>query len=334
MGPHSDPPRIERGLARYEPDYFAALGVPLTADAKQIKKSYLLAAKALHPDRFVGQPEAIEQANWLFAKLINPANEALSKDKDRAEYEAVIQLRIRRLVEKGEESLWPDTEAVRLLRRTKEWETAYVDAVKDLAGQQFSSLDQVLEKANELSELNLAYLLLKGGAANRLARRSSMPVPSPAMSSAKPAPSSSTSASTTPPAAQPSSGAPPARPKPLSFGETRYNQAMEMIERKQYKEAIQYLGIAINAEPNQARYYLQRGLTYLKMGNSGMAKADLQKTLRLEPTNTDAQKAMKQIEASAPQSSTGSETQPPQSSKAKADGDQGGGLLKRLFNRK
>ncbi|MFS8865507.1 J domain-containing protein, partial [Synechococcus sp. H55.9] len=72
MGSNSDVPRLSRGLARYETDHFAILGVPLTADSKGIRRGYLQAAKALHPDRFVGDPEGAERANVLFAKLVSP----------------------------------------------------------------------------------------------------------------------------------------------------------------------------------------------------------------------------------------------------------------------
>ncbi|MFS8824368.1 J domain-containing protein, partial [Synechococcus sp. R6-6] len=99
MGSNSNVPRLNRGLARYETDHFAILGVPLTADSKGIRRGYLQAAKALHPDRFVGDPEGAERANILFAKLVNPANEVLTKERERGEYETVLKMRIKRLLE-------------------------------------------------------------------------------------------------------------------------------------------------------------------------------------------------------------------------------------------
>lgn len=99
MGSNSNVPRLNRGLACYETDHFAILGVPLTADSKGIRRGYLQAAKALHPDRFVGDPEGAERANILFAKLVNPANEVLTKERERGEYETVLKMRIKRLLE-------------------------------------------------------------------------------------------------------------------------------------------------------------------------------------------------------------------------------------------
>lgn len=109
MGSNSNVPRLNRGLARYETDHFAILGVPLTADSKGIRRGYLQAAKALHPDRFVGDPEGAERANILFAKLVNPANEVLTKERERGEYETVLKMRIKRLLETpppGSLALW------------------------------------------------------------------------------------------------------------------------------------------------------------------------------------------------------------------------------------
>jgi tetratricopeptide (TPR) repeat protein len=60
-----------------------------------------------------------------------------------------------------------------------------------------------------------------------------------------------------------------------------------MIERKQYRVAIQYLNFAISAQPNVARYYLHRGIAHLKQGNAGMAKADFLQASRLEPANAE-----------------------------------------------
>lgn len=163
MGSNSDVPRLTRGLARYETDHFAILGVPLTADAKGIRRGYLQAAKALHPDRFVGDPEGAERANVLFAKLVSPANEVLAKERERSEYETVLKLRVQRLLESPPPDLWPTGEAVKDLAERADWQEEYVRRVEKLAKEQYSSMATLLEKTEQLSELNLAYLLLKAG---------------------------------------------------------------------------------------------------------------------------------------------------------------------------
>ncbi len=287
MGSNSDVPRLTRGLARYETDHFAILGVPLTADAKGIRRGYLQAAKALHPDRFVGDPEGAERANVLFAKLVSPANEVLTKERERGEYETVLKMRIKRLLETPPPDLWPSGEAVKGLAERADWQEEYVRRVEKLAKEQYSSMATLLEKTEQLSELNLAYLLLKAGykgipaPAAKTTTPTGIPTPSPSRTTLGGIPAA-------PPTAPPVQPAPPSPPTPqLSPAETRFLQALDMIERKQYRVAIQYLNFAISAQPNVARYYLHRGIAHLKQGNAGMAKADFLQASRLEPANAE-----------------------------------------------
>ncbi|MFS8868539.1 DnaJ domain-containing protein [Synechococcus sp. H65.1] len=281
MGSHSDVPRLSRGLARYETDHFAILGVPLTADSKRIRRGYLQAAKALHPDRFVGDPEGAERANLLFAKLVNPANEVLSKERERSEYEALLKLRIQQLLESPPADLWPTGETVKGLAESPNWQEEYVRRVEKLAQEQYSSMATLLEKTEQLSELNLAYLLLKAGYKG---------IPTPAAKTTPPTGTPTPSPSRTPlggiAASSPVPPTPPPTPQ-LNPAETRFLQALDMIERKQYRVAIQYLNFAISAQPNVARYYLHRGIAHLKQGNAGMAKADFLQASRLEPGNAE-----------------------------------------------
>ncbi|MFS8859327.1 DnaJ domain-containing protein [Synechococcus sp. H60.4] len=286
MGSNSDVPRLSRGLARYETDHFAILGVPLTADSKGIRRGYLQAAKALHPDRFVGDPEGAERANVLFAKLVSPANEVLAKERERSEYETVLKLRVQRLLESPPPDLWPTGEAVKGLAECADWQEEYVRRVEKLAKEQYSSMATLLEKTEQLSELNLAYLLLKAGykgiptPAARTTTLTGIPTPSPSRTTLGGIPTGSPVPSPTAPPT------PPPTPQ-LSPAETRFLQALDMIERKQYRVAIQYLNFAISAQPNVARYYLHRGIAHLKQGNAGMAKADFLQASRLEPGNAE-----------------------------------------------
>ncbi|MFS8824500.1 J domain-containing protein, partial [Synechococcus sp. R6-6] len=191
--------------------------------------------------------------------------------------------------------LWPSGEAVKGLAEHPHWQEEYVRRVEKLAKEQYSSMETLLEKTEQLSELNLAYLLLKAGyqgslaPASRTTTATGIPTPSPSRTTVGgipvPPPTSSPVAPPTRPPVQPVPTPPPA-PK-LSPAETRFIQALDMIERKQYRDAVQYLNFAISAEPNVARYYLHRGIAHLKQGNTGMAKADFMQASRLEPANAE-----------------------------------------------
>lgn len=327
----SDAPQLERGLAQYEMDHFAILGVPLTADAKQISDNYKRVAKALRAG-FVSTSEEAEQAGSLFAKWVNPAKEILTREGERAEYETLLQLHIRRLVNSdttSPEQLWPQTDHCDPLRRTADWESEYQQRVAQIAEVQYTSLTDVLERTHQLSELNLAYLLLKAGAIKSTAAPSPAPVPSgPPAEPASPFSSKpftpSVSSMDRPPRRTSSQPIPKPKEDPA---ETRYKQAMDMMERGQYKEAIKFLGFAINEKP-LPEYHLRRAEAYLKQGSKGMARADYQQVLRLDPDNQEAKQGLRRV---AP---TGEPAEAQTSGKPKASESGGGGFLGRLFGKK
>lgn len=337
MGANSDVPRINRGLARYEADYYAILGVPLSVDSKGLRRGYLQAAKALHPDRFIGDPEAAERANLLFARLVSPANEVLTKDRERGEYEAVIKMRIKRLLESPPADLWPYGEAVEGLAESANWQEEYVKRVHQLSTEQYSSMDGILHKTEQLSELNLAYLLLK-------ANYKGIPTRSRSTSNSSSLGGSPTRAAVSTPPASPAPPVPKVSLEPpapnLSPSETRFIQALDMIERKQYRDAVQYLNFAISAEPNVARYYLHRGIAHLKQGNTGMAKADFLQVTRLAPTNPElmleVRRWMQQTGPQQPIPGTPASRQTAQAQKVVPPPrkEDNGGLLGRFFGKK
>jgi tetratricopeptide (TPR) repeat protein len=339
MGSNSDVPRINRGLARYETDHFAILGVPLTADSRGIRRGYLQAAKALHPDRFVGDPIAAERANLLFARLVSPANEMLAKDRERGEYEAVIKMRIKRLLDAPPPDLWPYGEAVKGLAESANWQEEYVKRVHKLSTEQYTSMEGILPKTEQLSELNLAYLLLKANYKGIPASPLTTSTSSTAGGIPVRLPSSPPVAPPTRPPVQPAPTPPPA--PQLSPSETRFIQALDMIERKQYRDAVQYLNFAISAEPTVARYYLHRGIAHLKQGNTGMARADFLQVTRLEPTNVElmleVRRWMQQTGPQQPIPGTPTSRQTAQAQKVvppPPKKEDNGGFLGRLFGKK
>ena len=66
----------------YQKDYYKALGVPKTATAAEIKKSYRELARKWHPDANKGSTDAEERF-----KEITEAYNVLSDEKQRKEYD-------------------------------------------------------------------------------------------------------------------------------------------------------------------------------------------------------------------------------------------------------
>ncbi|MGK7910233.1 MAG: DnaJ domain-containing protein [Synechococcus sp.] len=338
----ADTPKIESGLAKYEPDYYAILGVPLNADNRLIRKGYLNTAKHLHPDRFIRQPEKRERANWLFSKLISPASEVLNRERDRIEYREVLRLRAKRLLSSPPSEVWPQSTFVDALLQATDLETKYSDTILNLAAHQYTDLKKSIVCTEELSKINLAYLLLSNGF-----KVAAPPAPSPkplnttsftsnpAPSVARPATTTQLSAnprrpfasrppqSTTPSAQQaspsarqasppPSPSSPPPAPEPepivVQPSKKRFAQAKDMMARKQYKKAIQFLNIAISDEPDNPDYFYERGLAFQKTNNAPRARQDFQRALKLDPKHDKA--ASKLNETGKKTVSTGASNRP------------------------
>lgn len=67
-------------------DLYALLGLPENAGDEEIRKNYKRLAKELHPDRFVGDPAAQEDAEDRFAKVSHAYN-VLKDATQRSEYD-------------------------------------------------------------------------------------------------------------------------------------------------------------------------------------------------------------------------------------------------------
>ena len=111
-----------------------------------------------------------------------------------------------------------------------------------------------------------------------------------------------------------------------------------MMSRKLYKEAIQFLNIAIGNEPDNADYHYQRGLAYQKTNHPASARKDFQRALRLDPNHEGAASKLK---ATASKTSTVSSAPDRQAtsqvgasrSTAGSSTTEKKGVFGRLFNR-
>jgi curved DNA-binding protein CbpA len=85
--------RIDRGIGQFDfNDYYAVLGLPITADGIQVRRRYIGIAKRLHPDVYGKTLEEKEKATRFLAKLVNPAYNALSHEREKAEYTSLLRL--------------------------------------------------------------------------------------------------------------------------------------------------------------------------------------------------------------------------------------------------
>lgn len=321
--------KVERGLFLLDfLDHHAILGVPLEADIKDIRKRYLKIARRLHPDSCASDGEEDKQrASQFLSKLVNPAWEKLSQEKDRTEYTLLLKLQ-------GQKALrqQPPVELhgsmAKQLSSSGNPDHFYINALKDLAEKQYDHLDQTLELTAQISELNLAYLMSKERAGE------------PTKASPRPAPIA-TATSTTPR----STGSVPAKPadppQRISPADMYYRRAEDYFKRGNYAQTTLELREGLQADPKHSRCHSLLGMVYLQQKQATMAKIHFNKALELDPQNATAlegKQILEQTQSNAGKSAnnaTNAKNAPPKAAKGgKPDDKAGGGGLFGLFGGK
>ncbi|HEY9886757.1 MAG TPA: J domain-containing protein, partial [Candidatus Obscuribacterales bacterium] len=255
---------IEQGLFQFDlTDYHAILGVSIEADAKQIRKRYLMIARKLHPDSLRSATEAEKQkANELLSKLVNPAYEKLTQEKALTEHLVVLRLRGQQL-SRQTASIQLQNETARGVMGSNNAAPVYLNGLQKLAEVQYEALENVLDITGQISELNLAYLVSAAGG------------PAIAPPPVSPKATGSTAAA---PAAN---AAPPPPPSPrqqrAAIIDSYLNRAREFALKKDYSRAIMEMREVVKAHPTNAQCHSQLAEYYLQAGQATMAKIHLKR---------------------------------------------------------
>ena len=258
--------QIQRGLFSTEfADHYALLGVPITADSKEVRKSYLKIARRLHPDSTaISGTNEKQLAEQLLSKFINPAWECLSQDKPRVEYSVIMKM-------KGQGAAAGDNTVVttfgpyaRSLFVAPDVDLKYRSAVQELSEKQYDVLNQAEELTAQLSELNLVYLMKTEGRTIGASARSS--------GEALFTPDSPPSIPSTHPYA--------AR---KSLAEPYFSRAELAFKRQNYAQAILELRDALKLEPSNSRFHALLGMVYLEQKQGTMARIHFDKALGTNP---------------------------------------------------
>jgi tetratricopeptide (TPR) repeat protein len=232
---------------------------------------------------------AKQQASQLFAKLVNPAYEQLSKDQSRAEYNALLQRTGKQLLQERDK-LEVTSEAAKQLKRSNNWEHEYKTTVQKLAETQYESIDKVLEKIAQISELNLVYLMRKSSGGGVIA-----PPPAVAVAAKAATPTNAPAQSAT------VSGRAPAPPKSakaetVSPTEPYCRRAEEYMAKNSFAKAVLELKDALKMEPNNSRCHGLLARAYLRQNQATMAKIHLQQALKLNPQDPTVVEAKKEFD--------------------------------------
>ncbi len=328
---------IERGLFKFDfIDHHAILGIPVNADVREVRKRYLKIARNLHPDTIKGASEAEKKlANQLLSKLVNPAYEQLSQNN--RDYVVNLGHMGRRLAsEKGKVPLTSDV-AQKLSKSGPNLDNSYKSLVQNLATKQYDSLDLVLDRIAQISELNMVYLMLSGGkigagvAANNGQPGSNQGVKTPAGAAGT---SSHPNQGNNPNVPSGTKGS-PLPDSGLSRVTEYLRRAEGYLAKQNFAGAVLELREALKLDQNNSRAHTLLGVAYLKQNQATMAKVHINKALQLNPKDELALRGKKHIDGLAQKNNPGGK--PPASPKpdqSKPSDKPGGGLFGKMFGPK
>ncbi|NJR38278.1 MAG: J domain-containing protein [Leptolyngbyaceae cyanobacterium CSU_1_4] len=272
--------KIEQGLFNLDfTDYHAILGVPVDADMKDIRKGYLKIARRLHPDSCAQDAECDRQrAAEFLSKLVNPAYEKLSQERNYTEYCVLLRIKGQQAL-KQQETVLLTSELARKLAAASDIDNLYRLTLRNLADQQYEHLEQTLELTGQISEMNLIYLMRKEGRGElNLGKKTAV---GNASSSEKPAIA--------------------AAPAPVvqttdSLVSAYLRRAQEYEKKQDYSRVILELRDATRIDPRNSSCHSRLGEIYLKTNQAKMAKIHFMKALELNSKDEAALAGLKKVE--------------------------------------
>jgi curved DNA-binding protein CbpA len=291
--------QLKRGLSEFGySDHFAVLGIAVDSSAGDIRKRYMKLARMLHPDSYEGSNK--EQASQILSKLINPAYQILSQEKERNDYSLLLRL-VGQRAHLEFDTLKFSTASTKALLSSDEYEAFYQTAILDLALQQYGQLDECVECIEQLSELNLAYLLRRESSQSAK-KKYPDPAPAPSIPAEPVSPEASMMTQARESAA--------ATPSTTSDGYVKQylRRAEELIAKRLYAAATQELRDALRLDPQNVRCHALMGTVYLKQKQPKMAKGHLTQALKLDPNNAEAREGMTELQKQEAQASKATQT--------------------------
>ncbi|MCY7368624.1 MAG: DnaJ domain-containing protein [Chamaesiphon sp.] len=255
--------QLERGLFQFDfTDRHAILGVSVDAEEKNIRERYQAVARSLHPDSGKWKTDADKQlAVQLFSRLVTHAYGQLSKSSQLQEQTIMLELLGKRLIEQSSSIQIIDPLCQQLYQSGNDFEQVYNQLVVQLATQQYTELAKSVQIINQISELNMVYLLRK----HLQSVKSTPPVVATAPVTA---------------AVKDTTAGDIAK---ASSVEGALRRAEDRMTRQNWVQAVQELREVILSEPSNASAHALLGMVYLRQKQMTMAKISINKALQLAP---------------------------------------------------
>ena len=334
---------IERGLFKFDfIDHHAVLGVPIDADAKEVRKQYLKIARRLHPDSCKSESDAEKKtANELLTKLVNPAYEQLSRSN--RDYLVTLRGMGQRLAGEGGKVSVSSAAAKQLVQSGANLDNVYKTSLKTLASKQYESLGQALDKIAEISELNMVYLMIKGKTVKSGVGK---PAIGTGTSSGR-SPDTATGAAKT--GTGTGTGKPPTETSPgrsatgtTASGSAAGSSASHEVSRvdgyirraegymvkNNFAGAVLELREALKLEQTNSKCHSLLGMAYLKQNQVSMARVHINKAVELNPNDETTLQGKQMLDRLT---GTGGQSKDSSKSQGKSSGQSGSGGLFGLF---
>ena len=333
--------RIDRGIGQYDfNDYYAVLGLPLTAESSHVRKRYLMIAKCLHPDIHGRTTPEKQVATQYLSKLVNPAYDVLSQERERTEYSAILKLLGKRLMKRNQK-FTPQSEIAQKYLISAKFNN-YEQTIQELAKVQYQNLSQALENIGLLSELNLVHILIQEGYKHSSDDSTNFSIVVPKSAPINPTSNTNTGSNTngsngnrvnsTYPNStvgsyqmRSDSQVPPRTSINQDNSKANHNSlekyildAETYIAKQSWGLALKELRSAIQVDCNSSRCHALLGYVYMNQKLVGMAKVSFQQALKLNPEEPLALNYINQVGG-------GSSTD--DSSKSKSKNDKKGGFF-------
>jgi tetratricopeptide (TPR) repeat protein len=269
--------QLDRGLFQFDfTDRHAILGVGVNAEEIDIRERYQTVARALHPDSGRWKTDAErELAVRLFSRLVTHAYGKLSKPSQLQEQMIMLELLGKRLVEESSKVQIIDPLCQQLYQSGIDFELVYNRLLSQLAAQQFTDLAQSEQLINQISELNMVYLLRKQ------------------LQSVTSAPPVAATAGATSGGIKDNTTSDLNKPSPV---EGALRRAEDYMSRKNWTKAVPELRDALSVEPNNVRAHTLLGLAYLHQQQTTMAKLSINKAIQLAPKDPQVMQAKQEFE--------------------------------------
>jgi tetratricopeptide (TPR) repeat protein len=276
--------QLDRGLFQFDfTDRHAILGVGVNAEEINIRERYQVIARLLHPDSARWKDSNDKQlAVRLFSRLITHAYGQLSRQSQLQEQIIMLDLLGKRLVEQSSQIQIADPLCQQLYQSGNDFELVYDRLLTQLAAEQYTDPNQSEIIINQISELNMVYLLRKQ------------------LQSIRSTPPSASLNTPRPNAAKDPISAELNKPSPV---EGALRRAEDYMSKKNWVKAVPEIKEVIGAEPNNARAHTLLGLVYLNQQQMTMAKLSINKAIQLAPKDPQVLQAKQEFERASNPSS-------------------------------